>query len=166
MAYGMLMMELARIDAGLATLIIVQLGLSMCTLELFASEEQKKKIYDDMVACRYLVGWGLTEAEIGSDASNLRTTAKKVEGGYRINGNKRWIGNADGHMIIVWAKDEDTKKIGAYMVPTNSAGCKVEIIKNKLALRPVHNGQIYFNNVFVPEENRLAKATDGFASVN
>lgn len=50
-------------------------------------------------------GWGLTEGEIGSDASNLKSSARKVDGGYIINGDKRWIGNADGDLLIVWARD-------------------------------------------------------------
>jgi len=46
-------------------------------------------------------GWGLTETEYGSDASSLKTTAKKVEGGYILNGNKRWIGNGNNDVVIV-----------------------------------------------------------------
>ena len=54
------------------------------------------------------MSFGLTEAEYGSDATSLKTSAKKVEGGYIINGNKRWIGNATfADYIIIWARNEN-----------------------------------------------------------
>ena len=55
-----------------------------------------------------ILSFGLTEAEYGSDATSLKTTAKKTQGGYILNGNKRWIGNATfADIIIVWARNED-----------------------------------------------------------
>jgi len=164
-SYGLASMELARVDAGIATFLVVQMGLALYTLELFASDKQKQKYYDDFIKCRKLVGWGLTEENYGSDASSISSTVAKVDGGYRLNGDKRWIGNSNGDYVIVWAKDRDTKEIGAYLVPLKQAGVQVEIIKHKLALRIVQNGQLRFNNVFIPEENKLPGAK-GFESVN
>jgi acyl-CoA oxidase len=55
-------------------------------------------------------GWGLTERDYGSDASSLKSNVKKVEGGYVLNGNKRWIGNGNKDIMVVWAKDLDNHK--------------------------------------------------------
>lgn len=69
-----------------------------------------------MVDLDLLSGWGLTEKDVGSDASNLSTTAKKVTGGYLINGNKRWIGNGNRDLVMCWARDVDTKKVNCFVV--------------------------------------------------
>lgn len=83
-------------------------------------------------------GWGLTERDYGSDASNLKSHVRKVEGGYILNGNKRWIGNGNKDIMVVWAKDLDNhKNTEAFIVDLTSKGIKIEVIKNKLALRIV-----------------------------
>lgn len=84
-------------------------------------------------------GWGLTEMEYGSDASSLQTTAKKVQGGYIINGNKRWIGNGNKDLLIIWARSADTNQIEGFIVENKWPGVTSEVIKNKLALRIVQN---------------------------
>jgi len=115
---------------------------------------------------KYIGGWGLTEPNYGSDASNLATNVTKVPGGYRLNGEKIWIGNASRDFILVWARNNENKKIEAFMVPVqNNPGLKYEVIKNKLAMRMLQNVDITFENVFVPEENKLPKAVD-FSSIS
>lgn len=84
-------------------------------------------------------GWGLTEKEFGSDASSIQTTAKKVNGGYLINGNKRWIGNGNKDILIVWARNTETKQVEGFILENKWKGIKAEPIKNKLALRIVQN---------------------------
>jgi alkylation response protein AidB-like acyl-CoA dehydrogenase len=59
-----------------------------------------------------LGGWGLTEEKVGSDASNLQTTVTKTgSDSYKINGNKRWIGNANRDYLVTWAKNTETNKV-------------------------------------------------------
>lgn len=83
--------------------------------------------------------FGLTEPDYGSDATSLKTSAKKVEGGYLLNGQKRWIGNATfADYIIVWAKNEhDNNNIQAFVVTKGSKGLKTTKIENKYSLRIV-----------------------------
>lgn len=83
--------------------------------------------------------FGLTEPDYGSDAGSLKTTAKKVEGGYLLNGAKRWIGNADFcTYCIVWAKNlAEGNKIQAFVVEKGAQGFKVENIQNKMSQRMV-----------------------------
>lgn len=166
MFFGLLVMEIARADAGLATFLLVQVSVSLYTLDLFASDEQKKRLFPDMLKLKVISGWGLTEKNVGSDASNPETKVKKVPGGYELNGNKRWLGNANRDMVIVWAKNEDSKKVEGFIVPTKSPGVKIDVIKHKLAMRCLQNCQVTYDKVFVPEDNRLPKADKGFGSVN
>jgi len=166
MYLGLAAMEIARADASVATFFLVQVGLALYTLDSFASDEQKKKLFPDMLKLKVISGWGLTEPDIGSDAGNLQTQAKKVEGGYVINGGKRWIGNGDRDIVLAWARNQDTKKVECFIIPTKTQGVKTEVIKNKLALRCVQNCHITYTNVFVPEENKLQKADKGFGSTN
>ena len=86
----------------------------MFTIEQFGSEEQKQKWLPKMVRLELISGWGLTERLIGSDASNLETSVQKVEGGYLLNGNKRWIGNGNRDLVVVWARNQG--KINAFVV--------------------------------------------------
>lgn len=88
--------EIARADASLATLLIVNCKLLGMTIELYGTKEHKEKYLRKIANMDLIGGWGLTEMNIGSDASGLETTVKKEGSHYILNGNKRWIGNANG----------------------------------------------------------------------
>jgi alkylation response protein AidB-like acyl-CoA dehydrogenase len=115
-----------------------------------------------MISLEKIGCFGLTEPDYGSDATSLKTTAKKVAGGYLINGHKRWIGNADiCAYCIVWARNEEEGgKIQAFVVENGSQGYKPRKIENKMSLLMVQNQDILLENVFVPENMRLEKAKD------
>jgi alkylation response protein AidB-like acyl-CoA dehydrogenase len=99
--------ELARVDASVATFAGVHISIGLSVIDMLGNEEQRARFLPDGNAFKKIFCFGLTEANYGSDASNIQTTAKKVEGGYLINGTKRWIGNATvGDYIIIWAKNE------------------------------------------------------------
>jgi acyl-CoA oxidase len=111
-AIGPIIAELSRGDAGVATMCIVQWGLVMFTIEALGSEEQKAKYLPKLKNLEYIGGWGLTEDKIGSDASNLMTNAKKINATqYKLNGTKRWIGNGNRDILIVWARNLDNQKV-------------------------------------------------------
>jgi alkylation response protein AidB-like acyl-CoA dehydrogenase len=108
-----------------------------------------------------MVSFGLTEPDYGSFASGLQTTATKVEGGYVLNGEKYWIGNGTIGDCMVWARNEDDEgRIQAFVVDGLSKGYSASKIEDKLALKSVQNAHIKLNNVFVPENNRIANITD------
>ena len=87
--------ELARADASVATSFLVQMKLFLRTIELYGSPEQVKEYIPKIRDFDLIGGWGLTEKLNGSDASALTTSVKLVDGHYILNGNKRWIGNAN-----------------------------------------------------------------------
>jgi len=111
--------------------------------------------------------FGLTEPENGSDASGLKTTATKVEGGWRINGRKRWIGNSTFGDVIVWARNpSDGNRVQAFVVEKGSEGFIPSKMEGKWALRMTQNGDCEFKDCFVPDRNKLTKAKDFATGTN
>lgn len=112
--------------------------------------------------------FGLTEPDNGSDASGLQTTAKKVDGGYLLTGQKRWIGNATfADYIVIWARNpHENNNIQGFLVTKGSKGLKTSKIENKYSLRIVQNADITLDNVFVPDNNKLTHAKDFATGTN
>jgi len=113
---GVIAAELARGDAGVATMCTVQCGLMGHTIEALGSEEQKAKYIPKIINLELIGGWGLTEDKIGSDASNILTTVTKSNEGYKINGVKRWIGNGNKDILVTWARNTENKNVEAYIL--------------------------------------------------
>ena len=100
--------EMSKIDGSIAMAFLVQNCLGTAVVDALGDEEQRARILPDCIKLDKTICFGLTEPTNGSDASNLQTTAKKVNGGYRLNGMKRWIGNATfADYIIVWARNAE-----------------------------------------------------------
>jgi alkylation response protein AidB-like acyl-CoA dehydrogenase len=165
MEVGAIIFEMAKIDASVYSFMTVQNSIGMAVIDYLGNEEQRARILPDCIQLKKILSFGLTEPDYGSDASSLKTQAKKVEGGYIINGEKRWIGNGTfADYIIVWARNvDDGNKVQGFIVEKGSKGYSAKKIENKYALRTVHNADIKFENVFVPDHNKLEKAKD-FAS--
>lgn len=108
-----------------------------------------------------LYAMGLTEPQNGSDASGLRSKAVKVANGYKLTGEKRWIGNGTVGDVIVWAQNtNEANKVQAFVVERGSQGFTATKMKGKMALRGVQNAELTMKDVFVPERNKLEKAKD------
>lgn len=157
---GVLAMEMARIDASIATFFGVQSGLSMGSIYVCGSEEQKAKWLPQMQKFDKIGAFGLTEPEVGSGAAGgLTTTCKKTPEGWILNGQKKWIGNATfADLVIIWARDLDDNQVKGFIVEKDNPGFSVEKIKGKMALRIVQNGLITLKDCLVTDENRLQKA--------
>lgn len=102
---GAIIYELAKRDGSIATFFLVHNAIGMAVVDKLGDEEQRKRILVPAMNFDKVLCFGLTEPLNGSDASGLKTTATKVEGGYKINGQKRWIGNATMGDVIVWAQN-------------------------------------------------------------
>jgi glutaryl-CoA dehydrogenase len=155
---GLAMMEMARIDASIATFFGVHDGLAMGSIYLAGSEEQKQKWLPPMARFEKIGCFGLTEPLVGSGASGgLKTTAKREGDTWVLNGQKKWIGNAPWCDIsIIWAKDVADNQVKGFIIENKTTpGFSVEKIQNKIALKIVQNGLITLKDVRVPEENRL-----------
>src|SRR5213080_748177 len=156
--FGVVAMELARVDASLCTFFGVHSGLAMGSIYLDGSEEQKQKWLPPMARWEKIGCFGLTEPLVGSGTSGgLTTTAKRDGDTWILNGQKRWIGNAPWCDIsIIWARDVADNQVKGFIVENKTTpGFSVEKIQNKIALKVVQNGLITLKDVRVPEENRL-----------
>ncbi|KAM1597811.1 hypothetical protein EV1_032584 [Malus domestica] len=148
--------ELARVDASCSTFVLVHSSLAMLTIALCGSEAQKQKYLPSLAEFKTVACWGLTEPDYGSDASALRTTATKVEGGWILEGQKRWIGNSTfADVLVIFARNTTTNQINGFIIKKNALGLAATKIENKIGLRIVQNGDILLNKVFVPDEERL-----------
>ncbi|KAH9673027.1 Acyl-coenzyme A oxidase 4 (peroxisomal) [Citrus sinensis] len=148
--------EIARVDASCSTFILVHSSLAMLTIALCGSEEQKQKYLPSLAQLNTIACWALTEPAYGSDASALNTTATKVEGGWILEGQKRWIGNSTfADVLVIIARNTATNQINGYLVKKDAPGLTVTKIENKIGLRIVQNGDILLKKVFVPDEDRL-----------
>src|SRR5712672_3514808 len=155
---GFIMMELSRVDASLATFFGVDNGLSMGSIYLGGSEEQKQKWLPPMARMEKIGCFGLTEPLVGSGTGGgLNTTAKREGDTWVLNGQKKWIGNSPWcDVSIIWARDLADNQVKAFIVENKTTpGFTVEKIQNKIALKVVQNGLITMENCRIPEENRL-----------
>jgi glutaryl-CoA dehydrogenase len=154
---GWVALELARVDASLATLVGVQNGLVMGSIAIAGSAGQRAEWLPKFASGELLGAFALTEPLSGSDAAQgLRTIAKRDGDNWIISGEKRWIGNGSiADVTIVWAKDADDGQVKGFIVPTSTPGYSATRIENKQALRIVQNADIVFTDMVVPEANRL-----------
>lgn len=157
---GVLAMEMARVDSSIATFFGVQSGLTMGSIYLCGSEEQKQEWLPAMNRMEKIGAFGLTEPEVGSGAAGgLTTTCKQTADGWVLNGQKKWIGNATfADVVVIWARDEADGEVKGFLVRKDNPGFKVEKIRGKMALRIVQNGLITLTNCVVEEKDRLPHA--------
>jgi glutaryl-CoA dehydrogenase len=153
-SYGLICQELERGDSGLRSFASVQSSLCMYPIYAYGSEEQKQHWLPQMAAGKVIGCFGLTEPQGGSDPANMKTQAKKDGGDWVINGAKMWITNGNlAQIAIVWAQTDEG--IQGFIVPTNSKGFAAQEVHKKMSLRASVTSGLFFDNVRVPDSNRL-----------
>lgn len=141
---------------------------SLCTGHIlyFASEEQKKKYLPKLASAEWIGAWGLTEPNTGSDALRMKTTAKKVDGGWVLNGAKNWITHGiSGDVAVVLARTGellDSRGISAFIVERTTEGFRGGKKENKLGMRASETAEMIFEDCFIPDENLLGEEGQGF----
>jgi len=156
-SYGLIAREIERVDSSYRSMMSVQSSLVMHPINAFGSLEQKEKYLPKLASGEHIGCFGLTEAEAGSDPGGMRTFAKKVDGGYLLNGSKMWISNSPiADIFIVWAKsDFHDNKIKGFIIEKGEKGLTAPKITGKLSLRASITGEIILDNVFVSENQIL-----------
>jgi alkylation response protein AidB-like acyl-CoA dehydrogenase len=141
---------------------------SLCTghIMYFGNEDQKQKYLPKLASGQWIGAWGLTEPNTGSDALRMKCVAKKVDGGWVINGAKNWITHGiSGNVAVVLARTGellDSRGISAFIVERGTPGFKGGKKENKLGMRASETAEMIFDDCFVPDENLLGNEGEGF----
>ena len=157
--------ELSRGDLGIATSFAAS-GLGLIPILVAGNEEQKKKYLPQLASGKKLAAFGLTESEAGSDAGNIKTTAKRDGDYYILNGTKQWISNggeADIYTVFVMTNPQKgIRGASAIIVEKGTPGFEFGKKENKLGIRASVTRELIFQDVRVPRENLLIKEGTGF----
>ncbi len=157
--------ELSKACVGVSTSYAAN-ALGTYPILLYGSEAQKKKYLPDIAAGKRLVAFGLTEANAGSDAGGVQTTAKLDGSAYVINGTKQWItngGEAEVYTVIaITDKSKGARGASAFIVEKGTPGFTFGKKENKMGIRASSTTELIFNDCRIPKENLIAKEGMGF----
>ena len=157
--------EISKACVGVATT-YASSALGTYPILLYGSEEQKKKFLPDVASGKNLVAFGLTEANAGSDASGIQTTAKLEGNEYVLNGTKQWItngGEAGLYTIIaITDKTKGPRGASAFIVEKGTPGFTFGKKENKMGIRASSTTELIYNNCRIPKENLISKQGMGF----
>jgi len=153
-AYGLIAREVEAVDSGYRSAMSVQSSLVIHPIYAFGSEDQKRTFLPPLIRGEMVGCFGLTEPDGGSDPGGMRTVARRVDGGFVLNGSKMWITNSPiSDLAVVWAKlDGD---IRGFIVTRDAPGFLTPKIEGKLSLRTSVTGEIALSDCFVAEDRML-----------
>lgn len=158
-SYGLIAREVERVDSGYRSMMSVQSSLVMVPIFEFGSEEQKQKYLPKLASGQRIGCFGLTEPNHGSDPGAMESRAVKVDGGYRLSGNKTWITNSPiADVLVVWAKvvgGEDDGKIRGFILEKGMKGLSTPAIHGKVGLRASLTGEIVMADVEIADSQML-----------
>jgi butyryl-CoA dehydrogenase len=165
-SYGLIVEEIGRGDSAMRTVVSVVTSLVCSSIVRWGDEEQKRRWLPQLCSGETLGCFGLTEPDTGSDAANLKTRAERVDGGWRISGQKQWIslGNYAGLALVFAQTDPELKHRGlaCFLVPTDAEGFSSSEIHGKLGLRGSDTAELSLDGVEVPGDALLGEVGDGF----
>jgi alkylation response protein AidB-like acyl-CoA dehydrogenase len=163
--YCLVAEELSRVCLGIATSVVAS-GLGAMPILLFGSPDQKKKYLPDIAKGKRLAAFGLTEADAGSDAGAIRTTATRTGDGYLLNGTKQWItngGEAEVYTIIaITDRSKGPRGASALIVEKGTPGFNFGKKEKKMGIRASATRELVFQDCFVSKENLIGKEGMGF----
>jgi butyryl-CoA dehydrogenase len=165
-SYGLIVEEVGRGDSSARTVVSVQTSLVCGSIDRWGTEEQKRRWLPRLCSGEALGCFALTEPDAGSDPSSMRTRAQRIDGGWRIGGQKMWIslGNV-AEVALIFAQTEPERRhrgIACFLVPTSAPGFSTQEIHGKLGLRASDTASIGLDEVEVPDEALLGEVGDGF----
>ena len=166
LTYVIAMEEIAAVELATSTIMSVNNSL-VCQLFVdYGTEDQKEKYLKPLAIGEKLGAYSLSEPESGSDASNMRTFAKKEGDHYVINGTKNWVTNGiNGDIVILFCMTEKSvgyKGISAFVVEKGTLGLSTGKKENKLGIRASDTCELYFENCLIPCENMIGEEGLGF----
>ena len=154
-AYGLVAREVERVDSGYRSAMSVQSSLVMHPIYAYGTDAQRDKYLPKLATGEWVGCFGLTEPDAGSDPAGMKTRARKVDGGWTLNGSKMWITNSPiADVCVVWAKDDEGEIRGS-ILDRGMPGLSMPKIHGKFSLRASITGEIVMDSVFVPDDNLL-----------
>ncbi|MCB0866233.1 MAG: acyl-CoA dehydrogenase family protein [Solirubrobacterales bacterium] len=164
--YGLIVEQIGRADSAARTVISVQTSLVCGSVERWGTEEQKQRWLPQLCSGEAFGCFGLTEPDSGSDAASMRTRAERIDGGWRINGQKMWIslGNVASVALVFAQTDPELahRGLACFLVPTDTPGFSSQEIHGKLGLRSSDTASLAFDGLEVPDEALLGEVGQGF----
>lgn len=158
--------EIGYADSSVRTTLSVQMSLVELTILKWGTEEHKERYLPKLCSGEWLGCFGLTEPNAGSDAANLQTSARREGDEWVLNGQKVWISNGTwADLAIIFAQTQPGSKhrgMVAFLVETNTPGYEARKMTGKLGLLASDTGEIFLDNVRVPDSNRLGNVGEGF----
>lgn len=165
-AYALALEEIAAGDGACSTIMSVHNSVGCVPIARFGTDEQKERFLTPLASGEMLGAFALTEPQAGSDASDLRTRARRDGEHYVINGAKQFItSGSQAGLVLVFAVTDPAagkKGISAFLVPTDSPGYQVVRVEHKLGLHASDTCQIQFDEVRVPAAYRLGEEGEGY----
>jgi alkylation response protein AidB-like acyl-CoA dehydrogenase len=161
--YSLILEEIAKTSVPYAVTLSVS-GMVQSILNEFGNEDQKQKYLFELTSGQEIGAFALSESHAGSDAANLKTTAKKVEGGYLLNGTKMWItsgGIAKTYIVMARTGGEGPKGVSAFIVRDGAQGFSYGKAEKKMGWKTSPTRELVFENCFIPDENRLLEEGQG-----
>ncbi len=156
--YGLVARAIEGCDSAYRSAMSVQSSLVMYPIYTYGTEDQKERFLPKLASGEFVGAFGLTEPDHGSDAGGLKTRAKKVDGGYVLNGAKMWITSSPiADVFVIWAKDENDD-IRGFIAERGMEGLSTPKIEGKFSLRASPTGEIVMSNMFVPDANYMPNA--------
>ena len=164
--YSAIIQEIAKVCGSIGLSLAAHNSLCTGHILTFASEEQKKKYLRKLATAEHIGAWGLTEANTGSDAGNMKTTAVKDGDDWIINGTKNWITHGkSGDIAVVVCKTGEARtkdNSTAFIVERGTPGFSAGKKENKLGMRASETAEMVFDNCRVPDANRIGEVGAGF----
>ena len=158
--------EVGYADSSVRTTLSVQMSLVELTILAWGSEAQRKHYLPKLCSGEWIGCFGLTEPNAGSDAGNIATTAKRAGDDWVLSGQKVWISNGTwADLAIIFARSEPGSKhrgMVAFLVETNTPGFTSRKMTGKLGLQASDTGELFLDNVHVPDSARLGDVGAGF----
>ncbi|MDB5524769.1 MAG: acyl-CoA dehydrogenase protein [Rhizobium sp.] len=165
-AYAVALEEIAAGDGPCSTIMSVHSSVGCLPILKFGTDAQKQRFLPKLATGEWVGGFALTEPQAGSDASNLKTRARRDGEHYVLSGTKQFITSGkNGHVIIVFAvtdPDAGKKGISAFIVPTDTPGYDVLRVEQKLGMHSSDTCQIAFNDMRIAADLRLGAEGEGY----
>lgn len=164
--YSVAIQEIAKVCGSIGLSLAAHNSLCTGHILAFGNEEQKKKYLPLLASAEYLGAWGLTEANTGSDAGNMKTTAVKDGNDWIINGTKCWITHGkSGNVAVVICRTGEARtkdNCTAFIVERGTPGFSAGKKENKLGMRASETAEMIFDNCRIPDTNRIGEIGAGF----